>query len=86
VAKAYGVAPQPWSPWLETRDGIGGCSFVQYGSDRDQDNDMYLEVRLGDRRLTSPDGDLDAIVDFVGNAAEDVLRLVDEAKRLRGQH
>jgi hypothetical protein len=83
VASAFGVAPQPWIPWLETRDGIGGCSFVQVGGDPGEDNEIYFDVRLGHRRLVSPDARLDAIVDFVGKAADDVLRLLAEVRRLR---
>jgi hypothetical protein len=81
--RAFNVAPAPWRPLLETRGGVGGCSFVQIVGDRDADTEMYLEVRLGAERLVSPDARLDAIVDFVGNAATDVPRLIAEVKRLR---
>ncbi|GEM_PF-6471779 len=85
AAGAFEVAPQPWKPWLETRDATGGCSFVQFGGDPDEDNEMYFEVRLAQRQLISPDARLDAVIDFVGNAPDDVLRLVAEVKRLRRQ-
>jgi hypothetical protein len=81
LARALQVAPTPWKPWLETRYGTGGCSFVTF--DGDQDNEMYLEVHLGTEQLISPDARLDAIVDFVGNAMDDVQKLVAEVKRLR---
>jgi hypothetical protein len=83
AAGALSVAPLPWSPWLETRDGTGGCSFVQFGGNPGEDNEMYFDVRLGARRLVSPDQQLDAIIDFVGNAADDVLRMLAEIRRLR---
>jgi hypothetical protein len=82
---AFGVAPLPWTPWLETRGGLGGCSFVQFGGEMDPDAEMYFEVRLGAERLVSPDARLDAIIGFVGNAAADVPRLIAEIKRLRRQ-
>jgi len=84
VAGAFGVLPPPWRPWLETREGTGGCSFVQAGGESDEDNELYFDVRLGQRRLTSPDVGLDAIVDFLGNAGDDVLRLLAEVRQLRG--
>ena len=83
AARAFNVAPQPWDPWLETRDGTGGGSFVQFGGDTDHDTEMYFEVRLRAEQLISPDARLDAIIDFVGNAATDVPRLIAEIKRLR---
>jgi hypothetical protein len=85
VASALRVLPPPWRPWLETREGTGGCSFVQAGGEPDEDNELYFDVRLGRRRLTSPDVELDAIIDFVGNAGDDVLRLLTEVRRLRGE-
>jgi hypothetical protein len=39
----------------------------------------------GAERLVSPDARLDAVIDFVGNAAADVPRLIAEIKRLRRQ-
>jgi hypothetical protein len=83
VARALDVAPVPWRSWLETRDGIGGSSFVQITGGADADIEMCLEVHLGAERLASPDARLDATVDFVGNVASDVPRLVAEVKRLR---
>lgn len=82
--QALDVAPAPWKPWLETRDGgIGGCSFIQLGDDPDVDHEMYIDLHLGTRRLTSPDAQLDTIIDFVAHAPSDVVRLVAEIRRLR---
>jgi hypothetical protein len=83
VSDALSVAPPPWTPLLETRYGTGGESCVQFRGDPDVDNEMYFRVHLGPDRLTSPDPRLDLIIDFVGNASDDVRRLVAEVKRLR---
>jgi transposase InsO family protein len=52
---------------LETREGIGGCNFVQAGADSDEDHEIYFDVRLRQWRLTPPNVGFDAIIDFVGN-------------------
>ncbi|GAA0942801.1 hypothetical protein [Virgisporangium aurantiacum] len=83
AVKALDVAPAPWTTWLETRGGTGGESFVRLGGDPDSDNEMYVRVQVGSERLTSPDPRLDLVIDFVGHAAADVLRLSAEVKRLR---
>jgi hypothetical protein len=73
----------PWRAWLETRHGTGGCSVVRCGDDPDVDIEMYVDVHMGTRRLVSPDPALDAIVDFIAQAAADVPRLIAEIRRLR---
>jgi hypothetical protein len=85
AATALDVAPAPWNPWLETRHGIGGCSFIQFGADPNTDNELYLDLRLGPEQIWSPGERLDAVVDFLGSAAEDIPRLVAEVRRLRQQ-
>src|SRR5581483_2056079 len=85
VNEAQRVGPPPWNAELETRHGTGEGSFVQFGGAADEDNEMYLDVRLNQRQLISPNAGLDAIVDFIGNAPEDVLSLVAEVQRLRGR-
>lgn len=79
--QALDAAPAPWLALLETRHGIGGESFIQFGSDPDLDQEMYT-VDVGPRRLRSPDAQLDAIIDFVAHASEDVPRLISEIRRL----
>jgi hypothetical protein len=81
--QALSVAPPPWQALLETREATGGESCVQFAGNPDADNDMYFTVMLGAERLTSPDPRLDLIVDFVGNAAHDVQRLITEIRRIR---
>jgi hypothetical protein len=82
--RALGAAPPPWIPELETRAPIGGCSFIRIGDDPVTDPAMSLEVRTGDGQLTSPDVQLDQIIDFVARAPEDIIRLIAEVRRLRG--
>jgi len=79
---AFGVMPLPWTPFLESRHGIGGCSFVQCAH-TDTDYEIYFDVRVDNEPLRSPDVNLDAVIDFVGNAAADIPRLVAEVRRLR---
>jgi len=81
--RALNVVPTPWNPLLETRHGIGGCSFIQIGDDPAVDNEMYIDVHLGARQLASPDARLDAVIDFVAHAPTDVARLIAETRRLR---
>jgi hypothetical protein len=45
---------------------------------------MYFTVRLGAERLSSPDPRLDLIVDFVGNAMQNIQQLIAEVRRLQG--
>ncbi len=49
------------------------------------DREMYLEVRTAGGQLTSPDAQLDQIIDFVARAPEDIMRLIAEVRRLRGR-
>lgn len=85
AARALDVAPAPWNPMLETQGGLGGCSFIQIGDDPAVDNEMYIDMHLGTRQLTSPGARLDAVVDFVAHAPTDVARLIAEIRRLRSR-
>lgn len=85
ATQALDVAPAPWKPLLETRHGIGGCSFIQLGDDPEVDHEKYVDLHLGARRLTSPDAQLDAVIDFVAHAPSDVTRLIAEIRRLRSR-
>jgi hypothetical protein len=82
--KALDAAPPPWIPEMETRDPIGGCSFIRFGDDPAVDQEIYLDVRISTGKMTSPDARLDSIVDFVAHAPGDVMRLIAEIRRLRG--
>lgn len=50
----------------------------------DDDNELYVDLRLKNRQIASPDERLDAVIDFIGHCAADVPRLVAEVRRLRG--
>ena len=84
VMRALDAAAPPWIAELETRAPIGGCSFIRFGDDPDADQEMYLDVRAGHGRLTSPDARLDSVIDFVARGPEDIMRLITEVRRLRG--
>ncbi|MGW6445086.1 hypothetical protein [Lentzea sp. NPDC055074] len=84
LRRALEVAPRPWTTFLETRGATGGPSFVRLDGDPDLDHEMYVEVFVGQDKWTSPDARLDAVVDFVGHAADDVRQLLQEVRRLRG--
>ena len=85
AARALGVVPAPWNPMLETRGGIGGCSFIQIDDDPAVDKEMYIDVHLGPSQLRSPDARLDAVIDFVAHLPTDVARLIAEIRRLRSR-
>ena len=76
------MLPRPWIPQLETRQGIGGCSFVQIGHPEESDREIYFDVRIGQQQLISPSAELDALVEFTGHAADDVPTLLAEIQRL----
>lgn len=78
------AAPAPWWGWLETRDCTGGESFIQITPDADEDNEIYFSRFIGGRELKSPNEQLDADVDFIAHAREDMPRLIAEIRRLRG--
>jgi hypothetical protein len=82
--RALDAAPPPWLPFLETGGGLGGCSFIRVGDDPDVDQEMYLHVYTGSEQVTSP-ARLDPIIEFVGSAPDDVIRLIAEIRRLRRQ-
>lgn len=52
-------------------------------ADTDTDHEIYFDVRIDNEPLRSPDLSLDAVIDFIGNAAADIPRLVAEVRRLR---
>lgn len=83
--KAAEAAPRPWRSFLETRQGIGGSSFIRVGNDTGIDYEMHFDVHIGHEQLSSPDVRLDAVIDFVAHAVEDVPQLLAEIRRLRGR-
>lgn len=83
AALAFALAPTPWIAQLETRQAIGGESFIQLGDDPDLDQELYVRLYTGPDAIVSPDVGLDAVVDFIANAAQTIPRLVAEIRRLR---
>lgn len=83
VELALQHAPEPWVGFLETREAIGGSSFVRFGTHPDRDDDFEIDLRYGADRAISPDARLDAIVELIAHAPNDLRRLIDEIRRLR---
>ncbi len=83
LAAAVAVAPPPWEAFLETRSATGGASFVRCGGPSGRDNEIYLELHLGDQHRVSPDARLDPLLDLLGHAPADIHRLLNEVRRRR---
>jgi hypothetical protein len=83
AAQAFAVAPTPWLALLETRHGIGGESFIRLGDDQALDHELYIRLYNGADEIRSPDVGLDAVVDFIAQAANVIPRLIAEIRRLR---
>lgn len=77
------AAPAPWHEWLETRDCTGGESYIVVTPDSDEDNEIYFSRFVGGRELKSPNAELDADIDFIAHARQDMPRLIAEIRRLR---
>lgn len=70
AARALAVAPAPWIAQLETRQPIGGETFIQLGDDPALDHEMYIRLYTGASEIASPDVGLDAVVDFIAHASD----------------
>jgi hypothetical protein len=68
---------------MESRHGIGGESFIQLRPDAPEDDEIYLRRFTAGREVRSPSAELDADIDFIAAARQDVPRLIAEVKRLR---
>ena len=75
-----------WVPVLEPRGATGGASCIQIAPATAVDDDeMYLSRFVnGERVQVSPDLQLDADLDFIASARQDMPRPVAEVRRLRG--
>ncbi|MFJ5925521.1 hypothetical protein ACIQF6_23225 [Kitasatospora sp. NPDC092948] len=75
-----------WVPVLETRGATGGASCIRISPATAVDDDeMYLSRFVnGERVQVGPDLQLDADLDFIASARQDMPRLVAEVRRLRG--
>ncbi|WP_345695955.1 hypothetical protein [Kitasatospora terrestris] len=82
--RAARATPGPWVPVLETRGATGGGSCLLVDPvGTGVDDEIYWTRFIGQREVRSPDAQLDADLDFVAGAREDVPRLLAEVRRLR---
>lgn len=74
-----------WVAVFETRAATGGASCIRIDRGAaEQDDEMYLSRFInGTRVQVGPDPNLDADLDFIARACEDMPRLVAEVRRLR---
>lgn len=85
------ASPGPWVPVLETRTAAGGASFIQVSPEAIQvspeaselDDELYLDRFVGTQRVAGPSAQLDADIDFVASARQDMPRLIAEVRWLR---
>ncbi|GAA1222898.1 hypothetical protein GCM10009665_11420 [Kitasatospora nipponensis] len=75
----------PWVPVLETRGATGGASRIQIApATAVEDDEIHLSrFTDGERVQVGPDLQLDADLDFVASARQDMPRLIAEVRRLR---
>ena len=81
--RAAAAAPAPWIAFMESRFGTGGASMIQVGQPSDVDDEIYVRRCIGSKQLASPNEQLDADIDFIAAARQDVPRLIAEVRRLR---
>ncbi|MER6395379.1 hypothetical protein ABT263_04840 [Kitasatospora sp. NPDC001603] len=81
--RAAAAAPGPWTAWLEGRHGVGGDSFIQVRPEAEPDDEIYVSRFVEGARLPGQDPRLDADIDFIAAARQDVPRLIAEVRRLR---
>jgi hypothetical protein len=82
LSSALSVVPPPWLPLRETKDGIGGQSFIR-GANPDLDHEIYLTLAVEGEIVRGPDVRLDEVVEYLGHSAEDIRLLIGEVRRLR---
>ncbi|MFJ4188210.1 hypothetical protein [Kitasatospora sp. NPDC089509] len=75
----------PWVPALETRGATGGASCIQIApATAVEDDEIHLSRFInGEQVQVSPDLQLDADLDFIASARQDMPRLIAEVRRLR---
>lgn len=71
-ARCSAATPGPWQSFVEGRDHFGGSDFIRTGG---------LDDSCPDIELT---GATVADQDFIAGARQDVPRLIEEVRRLRG--
>ncbi|KDN87726.1 hypothetical protein KCH_03730 [Kitasatospora cheerisanensis KCTC 2395] len=75
-----------WIPVLETRGATGRASCIRIAPATAVDDDEIHLSRFinGEQVQVSPDSQLDADLDFIASARQDMPRLIAEVRRLRG--
>jgi hypothetical protein len=70
-ARADEASGPPWTPFLESDGGVGGCSMIWVGDDPDHP-DMY--VWFGTKIASDSD------IEFIANARQDLPALISRAR------
>ncbi|MGA8725415.1 MAG: hypothetical protein WB565_10245 [Acidimicrobiales bacterium] len=79
---ALQIITPPWETLLETGGyALGGESFIR-GAHPEEDEEIYVTLSLRGELIRGPDERTDAVIDFLGNSAQDVGRLIAEVRRL----
>jgi hypothetical protein len=79
--RAENASPGPWQAFIEGRDHLSGDTIIRIGGLEMSAPDMYIHYSSpGPTEVPVPDADLD----FIANARQDIPRLVEEIRRLRG--
>lgn len=74
-ARVDSARPGPWWASWEGRDHDSGDSFIGTGTESERGVDIYVSTDRGAASI--------ADLDFIGNARQDVPRLVAEVRRLQ---
>ncbi len=84
-ARIAAASTGAWVPVLETRGATGGASCIQIApATAVEDDEIYLSrFTNGEQVQVSPDLQLDADLDFIASARQDMPRLIAEVRRLR---
>jgi hypothetical protein len=79
-ARTEAATKGPWKAFVEGRDHWGGDNFIRTGGLDDAAPDMYVTLYFGTNKVPAPPSDLD----FIACSRRDILRLVEEVRRVRG--
>jgi len=82
LSRAENSLPAPWKAFVEGRDHFSGDDFIRSGGLDDAMPDIY--VTLSYWNSESPKPASADVLDFIASARQDVPRLVEEVRRLRG--
>ena len=79
-ARADATTKGPWKAFVEGRDHWSGDNFIRTGGLDDNGPDIYVTLYHGTDKVPAPPSDLD----FIAASRQDILRLVEEVRRVRG--